>query len=348
MKASPLLDADSFSEVTTNMLFGVLVGGGVGGIIEGIGTRALLNKLVLNKDVDTKFAEMATYMERIGANAYGAGDKAALLVNSLDQLPVTSTDPIIGAKARKTYEAGITNTRLILNSMIDKGDEALTNTMLDTLLKMRSSGMPKEEMYDYLARLGKVSRVGTKPSVPIGDIFYVNTSMDPTKPLTDFNQLISSKAEPDAISRAYRLRPFATAPRIIKNTDTVELDSGITFQPYTSAAEAWKAGADIYVGPGPRGRMTAYVNPQSPNIEKAAKPGESRALTLKEEKIYRATGKLPETSKQGFFGAPIVLNARSGAITETAIPVVGDLSQNISIDNIGLRVGDKSFPQSLE
>jgi hypothetical protein len=348
MKASPLLDGDSFKDVVTNMTFGVLVGGGVGGIIEGIGVRATLNKALLNRDVLTKPGELATYLEKLDSSAYGAGDKVALLLDSIDKLPRADIDPLLAKKSRFTYDQAITNSRLILNSLVKEGDEQLTNGLLDFMLTQHARGMPKEEMYNYFARLAKVSRVNTPPSVPLGDTFYVNSFAKELEGAGDLSRLISSQAEDGAVSRAYRLRPYATAPKISRFDEMVELDNGQFINRYNNSSEAFAQGADIFLGTGARGKLTAYVNPKAPNIEQVAKAGESRPLSLKEERIYRETGKLPEGSNRPFYGAPLTLNLATGAVQDAATPVIGDLSQAIRKVDDGLLVGDRLFKQSLD
>jgi hypothetical protein len=54
MKANPLLDKDTFTDVMSHMVWGTLVGGGVGGVIEGIGIRGILNKALLDQDTKEK------------------------------------------------------------------------------------------------------------------------------------------------------------------------------------------------------------------------------------------------------------------------------------------------------
>lgn len=347
MKASPLLDKDGLGDVVSNTFIGALVGGSIGGVIEGIGTRAIFNKAILNRDIDTKFAELATYLEGSKGQAYGPGDKVVALLDSLEKLPVGSPDPLVAKKAAKTYDDAMLNSKKILSSLINSGDEELTNSMFDVMQKMRSEGMSKEEMYGYFARLGKVSRIDEAPSIPAGQHFYVNNFTDKSINPT-WNDLVSNLPHDASgvLSRVYKLREFSTSPRIARFDEVLDLGEGFSSPRYSSAAEAFEAGNDMFLGKVSGGKLQIYVNPRAPNIEQIAKPGESRPLSLKEQQQYKSTGELPKTSKD-FYGAPIVLNVRTGAITEAATPVVGDYGKVRSLES-GLQVGEKFSAQKLE
>lgn len=348
MKASPLLEGDGPVEVANNMFFGVLLGAGIGGIFEGIGINKILNQKLLDRDIGTKPGELATYFEKLDHSAYNTGDKVALLLNSLDELPVGSPDTLLSAKASKTYNDGIQNSKLILSKISPDTDPKVSSALLDVMLEMRNNGMPKEEMYNFFSRMQKLSRVTEAPTVK-GDpsIFYVNAfdkRVDAQKAFT-YDGLISNTADPNGVSRAYRLKPFAQAPEVANATDTIEILPGKIVPKYNSASDAFEQGADIYIGPGPKGRLTTYVNPKAPNIEQVAKPGESRPLSIKEEVAYRKTGELPEGSRD-LLGAPLIVNTKTGMIRERVSPVVGDYG-DVVINNRGIIYGKEFSEQSL-
>lgn len=407
MKASPLLDKDSLGDVVSNVFFGALVGGGIGGVIEGIGTRALIEKAKVLADVGTKAQEHATYL---GKGGYFAGDRVIALLDSLDQIP-EATNLLGRKKASKTTDTAILNSKKILGTLVNKGDEEVTNSLFDVLYKMKNEGgMDKEEMFNYLARLDKVSRIGDNLEVSFpekvsssairingkvytgqthGDaynaalkdfggvdpgstaadrnlfvtnkgrvinqeeasqlgrggpgIFYVNRfgTKDLRNGEVTWDQLVTNKAEEGAaFSLGFRLREFATKPVFARFDDAVEWE-GKSAAKYRTQQEAFDAGADIYID----GKLRISVNPNAPNIERVARPGESRPLTPKEEIEYRKTGKLPEGS-QPLRGAAVILSTTTGNISEHAIAVVGDYGTPKLFDK-GVSFGEKTSTQSL-
>ena len=82
MKASPLLQDDGFEEITKNLMLGALTGGVLGGAVDGyLGVRSL------NKAVSTaEQAAFRTYgdIDYVGLNALSGGDKAASIIQSLN------------------------------------------------------------------------------------------------------------------------------------------------------------------------------------------------------------------------------------------------------------------------
>lgn len=353
MKASPLLDADSMSEVISNMMFGVLVGGGIGGVIEGIGINRVINQALLERDVATKSGEMATYLEGLNRNAFNAGDKVAILLDSLDKLPTSGADELLTAKARNTYNEGINKAKLMLSKLVPDGDAEVTSAMFDTLMVMKNQGLPKEEFYNYFARLEKVSRVTEPPHIgPDQDIFYINSyakGLTPDDKVYNLGNIISNTADAESVSRAYRLKQYSTQIKIANATDTMEVEiaPGVfsNVPKYKTAGDAFNDGADIFLGTGAKGKLSAYINRNAPNIEQVAKPGESRALTYKEELAYRKTGVLPDGAKD-ILGAPIILNTKTGSMRNSVIPVVGDYGSP-TLNNSGLSFGKEVSTQNL-
>lgn len=342
MKASPLLDKDGFQDVVNNMFFGALVGGGVGGILEGIGTRAIFNRATLLADTDTKAQELVKYL---GKGDFIAGDRVVTILDSLDNIPTTSSR-LGKTKAAYSTDAAILNSKKILGGLVDNEDKTLTNSMFDVLMKMKNEGgMSKEEMYNYLSRLAKVSRVGSETETPSGTIFYVNRASKEA-PFTSFDQLTTAAPEEGAMhSLGYQLREFATSPKIASFNDKIEWE-GLSTPKYLTAKEAFADGNDMFISAEKSGKgFRIYVNDDAPNIERVARPGESRPLSKKEEVTYRKTGQLPEGSKP-LYGAPLHLNVRTGAVAESVTPVVGDYGIPELFDK-GLKYGDKTSLQSM-
>lgn len=344
MKASPLLDDQSLGDVATNMFYGVLLGGGVGGALEGISTRAMLNRALISADTATKDSEVTTrFGFGSGATYKGtsiAGDQVVQLMHSVDQIPDDLANNLAQKKAVITRDNSVLDSKLILSQLAGKGNEDVASSMFDTLMRMKASGQDKDEIYNYLAGLAKVSRIDQPSVVPSGDSFFINRFAP--KQSYDFSDIVTSAPLKDAdLSLKYELTSFASTPRIAKATDIYTDITGAEQQRYFSVADAWQDNADIYIDK----NLAVHVNPDAPNIAgRTPREGEGRVLTNAEERTFRETGTLPEGSKP-LTGAPIILNTLDGNISSSAAPVVGDYGRP-TFNNRGLAYGDKFSPQS--
>lgn len=356
MKASPLLDQNGLMDTADNMFFGALVGAGVGGLIEGIGIRSIFNKALLKADTDTKGQELATFL---GKGGYVTGDRVAELVRSLDEIPAGTT--ILGrTKANATRDNAILQAKKILLDIVPQGDNELSNSFFDALLKMKETGgLDKEGMYNYLARLSKIERIdGSGSGVPDGEVFYLNrlakgeqarwedlVTPAPKYSFTGAKTFADKAAEDVAIkeagtSFAYRLRDPTVAPSIAKFSDLIGYE-GQTLPEFTTAKEAFEAGHDLFINK--RGELS--VNPQSSALQKIARPGEARVLTVAEEKAYRTTGKLPADAGK-LNGAPLILDTSTGGISDESVPVVGDYG-GVKATATGVNYGENFSAQSI-
>lgn len=337
MKASPILDKAGYDDVLSNMFFGALVGGGIGGVIEGIGTRSIFAKAQLNANNLTKAQELATYLGKLNV---GNGDKVAALLKSIEDIPEPTN--LLGAKKLSaTKDAAELNAKKLLGGLVEEGDQELTNRFYDVLLDMKQKGgMGSEEMYNYLARLSRVSRIDSPAETASGTIFYINRFSRSSEAPTISSLISNAPGDTAEFSLGYRLSPFSTDIKVARHSDVFEWEGRQT-PAFNTAQEAFDAGHDIFFGP----KNTVFVNPKAPNLERVARPGESRPLTVKEEKVYRATGVLPEGSKP-LYGAPVVLNTSTGAITESATPVIGDYGA-VKLFDKGIMYGDRTSLHSL-
>lgn len=364
MKANPLLDKDGFEDIMSHLFWGTLVGGGIGGVIEGIGSRAIINKALRDQDVKEKVFDLATHL---GLGNFNAGDRVVQLINSIDEMPLPTTR---GAeiKAARTKSAAEIDAWKILKTISPDADEPLGKTFLDALYRMRNeSQLSKEEMYDYLGRLAKISRIDSQSHIKPDDIFYIREFADDTS--ITWSDLVSSPGAAgfvEAQSKATKSIPYAMKPgvtdiRLSRYDEIFIAEDGSRIPKYTSKTEAFKAGEDIFIAaPEYKGaKPKVYVNPDTTKFERVARPGESRILGEAEEKIFRETGKLPEGS-QPLYGAPVFFNVFTGEVKNKGYAVVGDLApinkdeakKLLSYDSrgylTGLRIGNNSFTHYVE
>lgn len=344
MHGSPLLEQDGLKETVDNMFYGALTGGVIGGALEGVFIASKFNKALLNADIATKQQEFANYLG--GKNQFIAGDRVVALLDSLDAIP-EATNILGGKKAAATKELGILNSKKILSDIAPDGDPGVTTGFMNALLKMKDSGMSKEDMYGYLSRLAKVGRVTEPDDVTSGSIFYINkfhkgaepnwSDLVTSAPTTHLGDVGPSQVE---VSLGYRMKDFAIAPKIGKITDTVEWE-GNSIPAFSGAKDAFEQGHDIFVGK----KGEVFINPDAPNIERIARAGESRALTKAEEVSYRSTGQLPEGSKP-LLSKSLILDLRNGGVSENALATVGDHGVP-ELHRDGLRYGQETSYHDL-
>lgn len=361
MKASPLLDQQSFTDTISNMFYGAVIGGGIGGIIEGIGTNAFLNRAKFNIDTSTKTAQLT---ERPGYsqgatvnNTSLSSDRVISLLDSIGKLPADTGDKLINKTAQATRDSAILAAKKELQNMVPDGSEDLSNAAFDFILKTFNSG-DKDTAYDYLAQLAKISRVNTPASIPTGDTFYLQRFVTPREART-LNEIatVTPKNIPGVIEQRYQLAPYADPSKIniIHEWDVIPGTGALNvFSPtlinsakfYRSGKEAFGNGADIFVNA--KGFVT--LNPESENIVgRVARPGESRTLTLAEEKLRGEQGQLtkslPEKS-DALYGAPVILRTTDGSVMTQVTPVIGDYGTPV-INARGIQAGDKFSTQSM-
>lgn len=360
MKGSPLLDKDGLSDITDNMFWGTLLGAGVGGLLDGVGVNALLNKAKFNADLATKNQELST---RLGIGNYPAGDRVVALLDSLDKVP-EPTNVLGKKKLSALMDSAMLEAHKQLLPLVQDGDNEVSNAVLDALLKTRDDALAdinnivrpdpadadsvtaakqqvRETVYNYLARLAKISRLNQTPEIDDSSSFYINRFSKKNNYQPQWSDLVTSVPHPNAdLSLRYRLVDPTIRPNIASFDNKISWE-GREAQLYPTAQDAWNNGADIYID---RGGIIR-VNNNFENIERVARPGEGRVLSPKEEITYRKTGQLPEGS-QPLYGAPLVLNVLNGAIRVDALPVVGDIGK-VSLFDKGLQYGDRTSLQAI-
>lgn len=337
MKANPMLDSAGYKDIINDMTFGVLLGGGIGGVIEGIGTRRFINDALLTA---SKERMTRAYTERTGVGAYIAGDKMITLLNSMDKLPEGTTAAERGVKSQTMLNAELDATK-ILNEMAG-GDNELGIATWNFIKDMREQGQTPEEIYDHLALASKLKRVDSGSQLLAADRVYVNEftpEVVRAKGIT-FNDLMTNTPHENAsISKSYVVKDKSLL-KIARIGDPLEATSGPFAGRTLVANNAHEAfndfGVDVFVG----ADLKIHVNPESKFIREAPRAGEGRVLTRNEEAIYRTSGRLPAGS-QALTDAGRIVNLRTGEITDRVFPTVGDVSnfKNIQLSDKGLIYG---------
>lgn len=348
MHASPLLDDQTFGDAVNDTIMGGVVGGLVGGLLEGVGTRGLFNKAMMNASNSAKPYEAQA---RLGIGDYTAGDHIATILDGMVDIPIGAETTALQSKtASISLDTAKLQVRKTINSsLIDKGEEDVGNAFADSLLDAREAGQSREDMFEKTARLVKVDRF-TGPddllsAAPSSNEFFINKFARKDTPPT-WNSLVSSTQDPAAqLSNKYALREGSTTVNIAHFADMFTGPAGESVRNFPTVASAWEAGQDMYID----SRLQVHVNPASENIEgRIPLGGMNRTLTSKEGAVYKRTGALPTDSTRELTGAPVILNVKTGAQTLGGTQaVVGDLGKISLLENGSiLKAGDKLLPVS--
>jgi len=344
MKQSPLLSQDDFKDTMYNIFMGGLTGGVVGGTIEGIITRSVFKNALNDAALATNKYEDIT---RLGGldSTYPAGDRAALLVKSMYDLPSPAGK---GLQATQRYNAAVASAELdakkLLTSFVGEDDHDLAIGTYEALKSLKEDGqLSPDDMYNYLMRLSDIKRLGATPSVPTGDTFWINRFTPKVFPQVQFSDIISdTKHELAFTSKRYEIVQNGYTPQVAHEFETITTPGGNTYPKYNNATEAFQQNKDIFINK----RGAVFVNPDAPNLKELPLEGANRTLTIKEQNALAAAGKLPEGSEP-YTGAPIILNLFTKDISATALPTIGDIGKPALLKN-GISAGDTFIPQSLD
>lgn len=340
MNANPTISKDDLGDIVSHTLSAALVGGVIGGSIEGVMVHKQFKSALLTKEASEKMYELST---RMGIGDYLSGDRAVKLLESLDAIP-TPVGVSAKAKAVQNIQSGVLETEKILKDIVPEGDGILARQFVATLRSMKvDMKLPNEYLYDMLSRLGKIQRVGDYSSATDPEVFYINKFSKGANP--ELNELVSSTPEGKAdLSLAYKYKPTADGRKPVISRFASVADDLIAPNAFLSQKDAFAAGSDIYIGKD----LSVAVNPDSEILSRSARPGEGRKLSEAEEKVYRTTGSLP-TDSNPLLGASVYFNLLDGSVTNRAFAVAGDLHQDIGMTNAGLRIGPNYISkQSLE
>lgn len=338
MKANPTISKDDLGDIVSHTISAALLGGVIGGSIEGVMIHKQFKGALLQKEAEEKMYELST---RMGIGKYLAGDRAVKLLESLDAIPEAKSMSA-KTKAAQTIQSGILETEKILKDIVPEGEGILARQFVATLRKMKTEmNLPNEYLYDMLARLGKIQRIGAKASEFDPEIFYINRFAKNENP--ELNELISgTPSEKAEASFAYKYKQSADGRKPIISRFAAIADDIVAPNTFLTQKDAFASGADIYIGKD----LSVSVNPESEIISRSARPGEMRKLTDAEEEIYRKTGSLP-TDSTPLLGASVYFNLVDGSVSNRAFAVAGDVSSHIQVDNQGLRIGNYTSKQSV-
>lgn len=348
MRANPILEQMDLKDTIANVAIGTVFGGVLGGAFDALGTLKQFSKLRQDAILATNPAEKIT---RLGGQEamYGAGDRAAVMLDDMQNIKPQGQSALFRARASSAISNAEEDAKKSLQSIGPAKDETVANSFFDSVKGFVQQGKAAvSDAYDIFSRLAKISRISIDPAetaqgvVPTGETFFINLFSKRSMAEANFGDLVSIKPHDNAdLTRVYRLNTPGDKPVVESFHNTIELPDGSNIPRFRNAQEAFAQDVDVFIND----RLRVLVNPKSERVTQIAPEGEGRILSAKSEVEYRKTGKLPP-GERPLTGAPVIYNRLTGALTDNAVPVVGDLGAP-SVIRDGLLVGDRLFPQDL-
>ena len=319
MGASPVLENADWKDMSLNILLGAGVGGAVGGIFDAFGMVGKFNKARAIADFQLRPYEGLT---NLGKGDYLGGDRVVALINSLDSIPLPAPAGAATEKATKAFSNAMLESRKILVGMSD--DPEVANGLFDAIYKMKfEGGMSNDDLYDYLAAAVKIERIGK------------DSHLEPLrfeKTLKDPSIIADNKTSWEIVDPNTPLR----VGRQATSEEAFNLGGANAAGVYANKTAAFKAGEDVFMD----GEGLLHINPNARGLRRVAKPG---AVGLKTVKEGPAAGQPAQVN--------LVVNLRTGAVSDTAMATVGDIAKSADIklkDGMkSLLVGDQLFAYNI-
>lgn len=324
MKQSPMLEADTWQDVSWHIVKTSLAFGAIGGGLEAIAVNSIFKGA-------TKTIDSALNNYRHLAAVQGelpAGDKAYGILASLIDIPTEAKNleyvyklggkenklelPIKEAVERvrtQTEQRGWEDFRTLSNTMAG-GDaevgQAFARYVENLVATERASGSPTEEikarLRDHLLNVSKLDRVAPSAAEGFDDIFYLAEKIPAEKLpyISDFAELRGAIASRSPTGADVSNTPF----RIVGDTGEIKLgiaglrtdvEAGGGLPRFANVQEGFDAGTDAIV----LANGTIRVNPASKRFIKVADP---------------------VITPRSYF------NVRTGAFTDVAFPTVADIA----------------------
>ena len=132
MKASPLLEEQDMSDIASNMMFGALAGGVIGGGIEALFIRSTFREAQLAANKLIKPGELSSRVGYEDNSTFRGtsiiGDRVATLLKSVDDIPLADL-PETGIKAaRFTENSAVLESRRLMSELAGQGNDCLLYT----------------------------------------------------------------------------------------------------------------------------------------------------------------------------------------------------------------------------
>ena len=359
---SPLLSDESFGDAIDHTISGGLVNGVVGG---GLGAISILGKFKDAKlQVAGELKDFMTSPELGNLTKYDGGDRVATYMDGISRVKAAVNEA--GETISPIQQAYSSRS---LNTMIDKSAVALQDIApnpiaAQSLVKFFASkldGTPEitEEVANTFRGLKKVSLVTdvASPEAADANTYYINRFPKNQENVQLTDLFTKDPSEAALVSQRFAVEPGAV-PKVASWNPAYAKSGAIDFAQYATKDKAFADGYDMYIN---KDNQT-LINPNSSALTQVARPGESRPLGLKEELVYRNTGKLPATSSQPllsgqikfgetptgigpatlFTNQPRTLNLRTGEFSDSVIPTVADHG-DITINAKGVSAGNQTW-----
>lgn len=310
MKASPILDDKSWTDIAHDIATTSVIGGAVGGAIGGVFTNRLLKDA--GKVVD-KESRKYDVLENLGALSVEKGDEAYSIVDSIFKLPKEVLDtklalnprepdklfdltPLLDRKLRDSVTKGVQKFEGNLTNIV-QNDTTVGTPFARALVSILKEGIenkvPTTEiratLESKLLNLHSVEAIGNRPLDVSGELRY----LDPRGDFTKQGAKVFANEMPEAVLGSRKIEPIVF--RVMGDESNVTRAAlGIDA---ATKEEAFAKGFDIALDPN-GGKV--FINPHS--------------------KIYVKA----ETNAENF--SPMFFNTTTKKTSFDTVPTVADIA----------------------
>jgi len=342
MHSSPIFEEMDVGDMVINGLWGVALGGAIGGTFAGLGINRDIKKGIVG------FNEKARPYESIldpGKQAVGlsggkvvtitGGDRASAMLDHLDEMPLPAANQALSNKALDKYNnTWMQVTKLAIDMTPAEGelakDAALANEFTGLLVRMKSS-LPEEQFValqkkDYmdlmLTGAAKLERAGLDSHVQPLEVSYLHPEglkMGKQAWVT-LKEVGDLKLNVDNLTKVHILKPAEEIK--IARYSSMDAEFGAVTQ-FDNQTQAWNAGFDLYLDH--TGKL--IINPASSALQKVISPKANVSLY-----VNLANGEV------------------TNAAYATAFDAFARTAEDVKVEGMGaqvLRLGSKRFDFTL-
>lgn len=304
---SPFFEGWETKDFIWNSVIGIGLGAGIGGTIEHFRAGKFFREV---QDARTTAVRPWEPSGDPGKGNYTRGDVASRLIQHLDNLPTIPAGEFETAKEAVkagTIKSNWLQAKALANEMAG-GNAALGAALIDSLQTARAGGAGKVELHQLLSNAERVIGISLDDAIPV-ERFYFRPP-EAGKKIASLSDAISSTPFPGVTPLPYRAVAGKQPSVMFVGTDAA------------SVKQAYAKGADVVFDE----KGYPHVRGNSKVILRAPVEGEATIFSRAVEKAREKLGMLPrEQIQQNLRLADVIVDLKTGEITETAYATVGDL-----------------------
>lgn len=341
MQGNSAIESQDWKQTFTNVAWGAVTGGIIGGSIDSISTLTGIKKTALTKELGEKVTEIS---KRAGIGDYAEGDMVQQMLDSVFSQPAPTSSSGLN-KLKTTTQSAITAAKQMLG-MATKGDDTvLSSAFVDSLTSIRQQAIDqgidplivRDQVNKQLRGLVGISRINADEAFKMPTIGL--SAVDRRAPLVQFKTADEAwdqvRKSTDSEFTWFRSQRNPDMPVKIAYAE-----DGVKFK------EAKRDAVDIFV------KKNGEVRVLAGDIEIVPHPGQNRALTYEEQMVRNANrpagtvNVLPAYDKsqgtKGQLTSSLYIDLRTGEVFDDKFKVwgIGDEAKSLALtaDKTGLIV----------